>query len=105
MAAKECAFGLFNHLNGGAFDAGNNPEMEWDGWLQDGMPVLRAIASYPALCPDSLASSYHTVLNMDRVEALIDERGLLRRIRQATTDNWRWGEGEAAPPPSKKPRV
>ena len=105
MAAKECAFELFRRLNGGAFDVRNNPEMEWDGWLQDGMPVLRVIASYPASCPESLASSYHTVLNMDRVEALIDKRGLLRRIRQATTDNWRWGENEEADHPSKKPRI
>ena len=60
--------------------------MEWDGWLQDGMPVLRVIASYPVPCLGSLASSYLTVLNMDRVEALISKWRFPGHIRQAITE-------------------
>ena len=55
---------------------------ETSEWLQDGMPVLKVIAS-PSKVPETAASKQLTVLYMNRVEALIDSERVLRRILQS----------------------
>ena len=75
-------FELLGRLNGENFDP-KCPSKEWGGWLQQGWPALRVIAAYPAATPESQDDPHYAILDMDRVERLIDTEQFLRRLAQS----------------------
>ncbi|KAL5476986.1 hypothetical protein ACEPAI_3172 [Sanghuangporus weigelae] len=69
-AARECAIRLFNRLN--------KPDFRFDseGWCQDGVPVLKVIASIA----NSNPPPFHAMLKRDRYDKMMEESRMQERL-------------------------
>ncbi|KAL5521780.1 hypothetical protein ACEPAF_2528 [Sanghuangporus sanghuang] len=93
-AAQECAIRLLNRLN--------KPDFTFDseGWCQDGVPVLKVIAS----TANSTPPPFHAMLNRDRYDKMMEEARMQERIALSFGSK-RALEGDFASTSRKRPRT
>ncbi|KAL5522871.1 hypothetical protein ACEPAG_8889 [Sanghuangporus baumii] len=92
--ARECAIRLFSRLN--------RPDFRFDseGWCQDGVPVLKVIAS----TANSNPPSFHVMLNRDRYDKMLKESRLSERL-ELSFGIKRASESDFASASCKRPRT